>query len=726
MAATQDAIRRPDSRQGSFAQNYWEITTLHDRMSKHGLDFALTLQEMSDDLQELAANAERQRKQWKQTGLAAETRARDSVGAMQKAKEKSYSLADQYDRARTGEKTGGRFGLKKGGANAEDDMFRKAQGADQDYAQKVQTAQNQRGELLNMHRPQTVKALNDLITECDSGLHMQMQKFAALNERLALSNGLCLNPLNNQANGAGPKANSLRDMVANIDHPRDLHQYVLENQAQMDARTPEIRYEKHHALTSPKPSQMPYAPQQSFNASQPQFGYPSQQNQGLGVGGYDQGPRPGPPGQVSGVTTYPNRDGQPMPNQYGQQGQQFGGHPSQQQQYGGPPSQHGQQFGGPPPQSQQQYGNAPSLPPLDLMGGGGSANTPGSSDPYQRYPQDGRGQQDARGPNGLSQGEQRTVSSPLTMHRPNGSEGGRPPSDQQQRFGEMNQRSASGPGPGPGQGPMQGSQMGPGAQQFPTQPPGTGPTGYGSTNSFGPSNNASYRSEGREQPTQDQTPQNNLAYRADAQRPPQGPSQGPSAGVLRDAGTRGPEQSNQPLGGPVRGPNGSFAAQHTANSSISSVSKPASMAPSSRTPNKPSLPPNNPVFGISLEDLFRRDGSAVPTIIYQCVQAVDLFGLNVEGIYRTSGSAPHIMEMKALFDHGKLDLVRNHNLYNILTISRFVSDRLPLSHSLPQRYRLSDHPTEAFPSRPTRSLAHSRELQRLHPSGQNRRRHRPS
>ena len=710
MAATQDAIRRPDSRQGSFAQNYWEMTTLHDRMSKHGLDFALTLQEMSDDLQELAANAERQRKQWKQTGLSAETRARDSVGAMQKAKEKSYSLADQYDRARTGEKTGGRFGLKKGGANAEDEMFRKAQGADQDYAQKVQAAQNQRGELLNMHRPQTVKALNDLITECDSGLHMQMQKFAALNERLALSNGLCLNPLNNQANGAGPKASSLRDMVSSIDHPRDLHQYVLENQAQMDARTPEIRYEKHHALTSPKQPQMPYAPQQNFNASQPQFGYPSQPNQGLGVG-YEQGPRPGPPGQVSGVTTYPNRDGQPMPNQYGQQ---YGGPPpQQQQQYGGPAlQQQQQQYGGPSPQHQQQYGNAPSLPPLDLMGGGGSAPTPGSSDHYQRNHQEGRG------PNGISQGEQRTVSSPLAMHRPNGAEGGRPPSDPQQRFGEIQQqRSASGPGPGPGpgQGFMQGSQGGPGAQQFSTQPPGTETSGYGGN--IGPGNNAPYRQEGRDAPTQDQAPQNNLPYRNDASRPAQGPPQGPPAGILRDTGARGPEQFNQPPGGPVRGPNGSFAAQHTANSSISSVSKPASMAPSSRTANKPSLPPNNPVFGISLEDLFRRDGSAVPTIIYQCVQAVDLFGLNVEGIYRTSGSAPHIMEMKALFDHGKLYLFLNHNPQKVLTLHRFFSNRLPLSDGLSQRHCLSDHFIEALSSRPTRPIANGRKLWSLHPSG---------
>jgi hypothetical protein len=65
------------------------------------------------------------------------------------------------------------------------------------------------------------------------------------------------------------------------------------------------------------------------------------------------------------------------------------------------------------------------------------------------------------------------------------------------------------------------------------------------------------------------------------------------------------------------------------------------------------LPPVNPVFGISLEDLFRRDGTAVPVIVYQCIQAIEMFGLDMEGIYRQSGSANHINHMKSLFDNGR-------------------------------------------------------------------------
>ena len=65
-----------------------------------------------------------------------------------------------------------------------------------------------------------------------------------------------------------------------------------------------------------------------------------------------------------------------------------------------------------------------------------------------------------------------------------------------------------------------------------------------------------------------------------------------------------------------------------------------------------SLPALRPVFGVSLEDLLRRDGSAIPLVVYQCIQAVDLYGLEVEGIYRLSGSSSHVAKLKSIFDNG--------------------------------------------------------------------------
>lgn len=69
-------------------------------------------------------------------------------------------------------------------------------------------------------------------------------------------------------------------------------------------------------------------------------------------------------------------------------------------------------------------------------------------------------------------------------------------------------------------------------------------------------------------------------------------------------------------------------------------------------PTHPDVPALRPVFGVSLDDLLKRDGSAIPLVVYQCLQAVELFGLNVEGIYRLSGSAPHVSKLRAIFDNG--------------------------------------------------------------------------
>lgn len=148
-------------------------------MADHGIQFAMSLHQMSDDLNEMAANIERGRKQWKQSGLSAEKRVQDAEILMEKAKTKYDSLAEQYDRARTGERQSGKFGLKgtKSAAQQEEALQFKLQQADSDYASKVQSAQTQRQELLSTLRPQAVRALEDLITECDSGLTLQLQKF---------------------------------------------------------------------------------------------------------------------------------------------------------------------------------------------------------------------------------------------------------------------------------------------------------------------------------------------------------------------------------------------------------------------------------------------------------------------------------------------------------------------------------------------------------------------
>ena len=155
---------------------------MHGTISQNGQNFGISLSHVHADLSELAADKERARKQLKHESSTAEKRVQDAEVAMQKAKGKYNSLAEDYDRARTGDKQSGRFGLKgpKSAAQVEEDLHRKMQGADSDYSSKVQQAQAMRAELVNKHRPQAIQTLEQLINECDAALSLHLQNFGAL------------------------------------------------------------------------------------------------------------------------------------------------------------------------------------------------------------------------------------------------------------------------------------------------------------------------------------------------------------------------------------------------------------------------------------------------------------------------------------------------------------------------------------------------------------------
>jgi Rho GTPase-activating protein RGD1 len=485
-------------------------------MSDHGLQFAMSLHQMSDDLLEMASNIERGRKHWKHTGLSSEQRLQDAEAAMGKAKTKYDTLAEQYDRARTGDRQSGRFALKtKSAAQQEEDLHRKVQAADAEYASRVQAARASRQELVTSLRPQAVRALTELIMECDSGLALQLQKYASLNEKLLLGNGLCVSPLKNQPNGMTPESRSLREVAHNIDNEKDFRDYVLSFSNKAGTRTSEIKYEKHPALSSPKQVQPPsQLPQQSFNNPVNVHQNPSPVAPNPSSG-YERGHRPSQSGQISGVTPYqpPNRDAHPT------------------------------YF----PQSQYPSGNVPpnySQPPHYL-----GAQIP-DIPPH----------------------------SPITFPGTNIGQSDALPSNIPATFGTSDRmRSDSGSGPGP-------------------------------------------------------VMTNTNQYQEDFHpRPPQGPNNH----------FRSISQSQPPS------ENFSPIASHQ-NMPVANISQPRR-----NDGTRNDLPPLNPVFGVTLDELFRRDGTAVPPIIHQCTVAVELFGLDVEGIYRTSGSNPHIMEMKAMFDNGR-------------------------------------------------------------------------
>jgi hypothetical protein len=218
---------------------------------------------MHENLLQLANKMDTSRKTWKQQGLSAENKVQDAERLAEKAKAKYDQLAEDLDRVKTGDTGAGRkFGLKgpKSAAQHEEDLQRKTQAADQDYASKVQTAQVSRKELVATLRPQAVTALLDLIKETDAALTMEMQKYgqsimfvvstptdtavASFNEKLVVNNGQVVSPQPLKgATTQGPP--SINQMIYQINSERDFDEYILSHASKAPMAKSELQYLKH-------------------------------------------------------------------------------------------------------------------------------------------------------------------------------------------------------------------------------------------------------------------------------------------------------------------------------------------------------------------------------------------------------------------------------------------------------------------------------------------------
>ncbi|KAL6361443.1 hypothetical protein LRP88_04911 [Fusarium phalaenopsidis] len=393
---TQEVMRRPDHRQGTFAGAYDAMASTHDRMAENGIEFANELHRMHDELIELANVAERSRKQWKANGLSAENKVSEMEQTMRKSKTKYDSLAEDYEKAKMGEarQSGKMFGALKGHKSAaqhEEDLLKKVQAADQTYKGHVQALQTEKAQLVSSTRPEAVKNLQESIREIDAGVAMQMQKFASFNEKLLLSNGLSVSPIQGPGQSSISQR-SLRQAASSIDNEKDLNDYVVAQVRSMPANTGEIKYERNPVLNPPGSNHQPGGPVQQPAVTLP----PSQ--------GSFSGPQPLGPGSrtstlglgpITGVTGgdgpfSPTDDPRPFSQPHNRSFSQ-GNVPTPQ---GGP----GPQFTGRGPSQPapgQRYGNGGSIssagpPQLGALPFQPNASPPQQSGPYQA-PHDRKG-----------------------------------------------------------------------------------------------------------------------------------------------------------------------------------------------------------------------------------------------------------------------------------------------------------------------------------------------
>ena len=688
-----DSIQRPESRQGSYARSFSESLRLNERLAENGLQHASSLQAMSDELREMAESAERGRKHWKHTTIDAEKRVADSEAAQAKAKERYNNAAEQYDRVRAGEKAGGKFGLKKGNsAQQEEALKEKADMLDQDYTAKTRAAQEQRREHEATTRPQIVRNLQDQINECDAHLAMQMAKLASLSEKHIVSNGMAIAPMKG-VDSTGPEPRGLRHIAQGIDNTNDFHDYMLDGVEPPPQFKGRSRRNTDAELNNPMQSTPNFQSRQSFDA--PPYSGPQSQADSFA---------PQLP-QIGGDDSFGKSFEMQRPNNQ-KENSYFGG---QSQQTG---------ITQEPTPSTSAGRGMPSMPNLPSYDRSQATAGAGYEDAAKRASTGPGGfdQNGSQGPStirGLSLHE-RDQGAPSHDFLVQGPERG----PQIAAGGNATERNQTPPrqdsmGPGTGQdhtptSAFSGPHVGPGL-------PAPGSAGavsgrenpYAATTATGrgqpmiPGINHVDRSQGPARP--DYTAQDSERGQSPTSSPsgPYAGRGGPAPGSYLDT-SRGPAPG---IAGAATGRENPYAASAASGRGQQIVSQPSyddySRGPApgtagaatgrenpyaattaagrgqqpsaqrnlpSQQPPRPALPPNNPVFGMHLDELFRRDGSAVPAIVFQCIQAVDSFGLHNEGIYRVSGSSPTVMQLKSEFDHGKTNclLQREHELANIL------------------------------------------------------------
>ncbi|KAF2245074.1 RhoGAP-domain-containing protein [Trematosphaeria pertusa] len=244
---TLDNIRKPEARHESYQTQFEHVMHANERIADNGTQFGLALHAMHENLLQLANKMDGSRKTWKQQGLTAEQKVQDAERLAEKAKAKYDQLAEDLDRVKTGDTGAGRkFGLKgpKSAAQHEEDLQRKVQAADQDYASKVQTAQSYRKELVATTRPQAVAALVDLIKEIDAALTMEMQKYASFNEKLVVNNGQVVSPQPLKG-GATQPSPTINQLIYQINNERDFDDYVLKHASKVPSVRSDLQYVKH-------------------------------------------------------------------------------------------------------------------------------------------------------------------------------------------------------------------------------------------------------------------------------------------------------------------------------------------------------------------------------------------------------------------------------------------------------------------------------------------------
>ncbi|OCB86405.1 RhoGAP-domain-containing protein [Sanghuangporus baumii] len=248
--STSEVYSMNDGKAGTFVNSWQSCMKIHETMAENRIRFAQRLNEMSEDLANLAKEVDKNRKQTKELAARYERSLQESETAMEKSKTRFDLTAEELERvlvAKEGESLketamrspgsggGGKRALgkavQKGGLllkgknpqniqRQEDDVRARMSTASDVYRKAVLDTQSMRQEYFNFQLPRILRALKECADEIDLGTQYHLTRYAYLFETIVLSDGTTLAP------PTADDGQGLKSVIESIDNRGDFKVYM--------------------------------------------------------------------------------------------------------------------------------------------------------------------------------------------------------------------------------------------------------------------------------------------------------------------------------------------------------------------------------------------------------------------------------------------------------------------------------------------------------------------
>ncbi|GJJ11509.1 hypothetical protein Clacol_005742 [Clathrus columnatus] len=237
-----------DGKAGTFVNAWQASMRIHEVIAENRFRFAQRLGDISEELNSLSKQVDKNRKEIKDTASRHERALVDAEVTLEKAKQRQDQLAEELERLlvqKEGESykdTGVQNARSPGGKRAigkavakgglllkgknpanlqrqEDDVRTRVSSASTVMAKAMQDTQQIRQEYFNFQLPRILRNLKNCADEIDNGLQYHLGRYAFLFESLLQNDGSTLAPLDTEALG-------LRSAVEIIDNRGDFRVYM--------------------------------------------------------------------------------------------------------------------------------------------------------------------------------------------------------------------------------------------------------------------------------------------------------------------------------------------------------------------------------------------------------------------------------------------------------------------------------------------------------------------